>query len=449
MLNITNNSIKGQIKIEDFNSFRITENKKITNLFFKITGAFSLIILVILFLPWTQNIIGSGNLTALKPDQRPQTIHSVIPGRIEKWFVNEGDLVNKGDTIVFISEIKDEYFDPSLLKRAEDQVKAKELTAKSYMEKVKALDNQIDAMTQNRLLKLEQAENKLKQAYLKIKSDSMDYQAAIVNYNIAQEQFKRMEQLHREGLKSLTDLETRKLKLQETDAKKISLENKLLTSRNEVINAIIELSSIRTDFQDKLAKTESEKYSAMSNLYDAEGAVTKLQNQFMNYSIRTGFYYITAPQKGYITKAIKTGIGENIKEGEEIVSIMPSDIDPAVEMYIMPVDLPLMEKGQQVRIQFDGWPSVIFSGWPNASFGTFGGNVIAIDNFISTNGKYRILIVPDTSDYAWPKELRVGSGARTMALLKDVPVWYELWRKINGFPPDFYKPIEEKTKQKK
>ena len=62
--------------------------------------------LVILFLPWTQNIRSDGQVLTLRPEQRPQTINALIGGRIEKWFVKEGDLVQKGDTIMFISEIK-------------------------------------------------------------------------------------------------------------------------------------------------------------------------------------------------------------------------------------------------------------------------------------------------------------------------------------------------------
>lgn len=449
MLNITNNSVNEFIDRNAYQSFRITDSKRLNNLFLKITTSLFILMIVVLFIPWTQNIQATGNVTALRPDQRPQSIHSVIPGRIEKWFVKEGDLVKRGDTILYISEIKDEYFDPSLLKNTEQQLKSKELSVDSYMEKIRALDNQVDALNQTRLLKLEQAQNKVKQALLKIKTDSIDLQAVILNQKIAQEQLLRMEQLYSDGLKSLTELESRKLKLQEVEAKKVSQENKLLTSRNELINALVELSSIKTEFNDKVAKTESEKYEALSSMYDAEAVVTKLQNQYMNYSVRSGYYYITSPQDGYITKAIKTGLGENIKEGEEIVSIMPANYELAVEMYVEPVDLPLIEKGQPVRIQFDGWPAVVFSGWPNISYGTYGGKVVAIDNFISENGKYRLLISADTTDNIWPRDLRIGAGTRTMALLKNVPVWYELWRKINGFPPDYYKPIEEKTKQKK
>jgi hypothetical protein len=168
----------------------------------------------------------------------------------------------------------------------------------------------------------------------------------------------------------------------------------------------------------------------------------------MNYSVRTGMYYITSPINGYITKAIRSGIGETVKAGEEMVSIMPNQYDLAVEMYVNPFNLPLIEKGQKVRFMFDGWPSVVFSGWPNASYGTFGGKIVAIDNFISPNGKYRILVAPDENDVSWPKELRVGSGANGMALLKNVPIWYELWRNLNGFPPDYYKTSEEKVIKK-
>ena len=89
-------------------------------------------------------------------------------------------------------------------------------------------------------------------------------------------------------------------------------------------------------------------------------------------------------------------------------------------------------------MQFDGWPAIVFSGWPNTSYGTYGGEVFAIDNFISPNGKYRVLVAQDPNDHEWPDALRVGAGASSMTLLNDVPVGYELWRQINAFPPDYY-----------
>jgi hypothetical protein len=109
----------------------------------------------------------------------------------------------------------------------------------------------------------------------------------------------------------------------------------------------------------------------------------------------------------------------------------------------------LIRVGQKTRFIFDGWPSFVFSGWPGASFGTFGGEVVAIDNLISENGKYRVLVKPDHSDVPWPTALRVGAGAKGMMMLQDVPLWYEMWRKLNGFPPQFYEPAETKKDESK
>lgn len=117
---------------------------------------------------------------------------------------------------------------------------------------------------------------------------------------------------------------------------------------------------------------------------------------------------------------------------------MPKTYNLAVEIYIDPIDLPLVNIGEHVRLQFDGWPAIVFSGWPNASHGTYGGIIYGIDQFISKNGKYRILVEQDPTDNKWPDALRFGGGTSSMILLNDVPIGYELWRKINGFPPNYY-----------
>lgn len=439
MLNISNNSVSRFIQQDQYAALRLVNRLRSGNAFKRLIVVSFVLITIILFLPWTQNIRATGSVSTLRPDQRPQTIHSTIAGKIERWFVKEGDYVEKGDTILFISEVKDAYFDPELLQRTEEQVKAKESSARSYDSKVKSLERQIIALEQTQALKLQQARNKQQQSSFKVVSDSMDLEALRINYQIAQEQYKRMEQLQQEGLKSLTELENRRNTLQAAQAKMIAAENKLLSSRNDLLNAQMEINSLQAQYEKDIAKAESEKFTALSSKFDAEANVNKLQNQYMNYSVRKGMYYITAPQNGYVTKALEEGIGRTFKEGAAIVSIMPSDYNLMVQLYVEPIDLPLIQKGQEVRIQFDGWPAIVFSGWPNTSYGTYGGRVFAIDNFISNNGMFRVLVEPDTSDYEWPGSLRVGGGTNNMLLLKEVPIWYELWRQINGFPPDFYR----------
>ncbi len=440
MLNISNNRLNQKISLDRFKSAQKVFHQRHYKHFNRFLLVFAIVGVIILFLPWTQSINGKGFLTTLKPDQRPQTIQSPIPGRIEKWYVKEGDYVKKGDTILFISEVKNEYFDPQLVERTGKQLKAKEASVNSYEGKVKALNNQIGALANERSLKLKQAKNKLLQSRLKVQSDSIDLEAAKTNIGIAERQYNRIVQLQSEGLKAVTDVEEKRLKLQETQAKLISQENKLLASRNEILNAEVEINRVQAEYTDKISKAQSDMYTAQSSQFDSEAQVTKLENEVTNYTMRNDMYYVRAPQNGFINRAIQGGIGETFKEGDKLVGIMPADIDMAVETFVDPIDLPLVHLGEEVRIQFDGWPAIVFSGWPNISYGTYGGTVVAIETFISENGKYRILLAPDKNDHEWPKALRVGSGANAFALLEDVPIWFELWRQLNGFPPNYYQP---------
>jgi multidrug resistance efflux pump len=448
MLNISDNNKHVTANLDRFTTIKGLVSRPYYKILNRLITIIAVIAVVILFLPWTQNISGKGAVTTIKPTQRPQSIQSVISGRIEKWYVQEGDFVKKGDTILFISEIKEDYMDPNLVQNTKNQLDAKSQALNSYSSKYGALEDQITSIQIEKSLKLEQAANKLKQARFKIKSDSIDLVAVKTQLKIANTQFNRVVQLNNEGLKALTDVEEKRLKQQEVEAKIITQENKLLTTQNELLNAKVELNRIVAEYGEKVAKAESDQFTALSNQFDTEAQVNKLKNQYANYTIRNGMYYIKAAQNGYINRALQAGIGETIKEGTPIATVMPSEYDVAVETFVNPLDLPLIAKGAKIRIWFDGWPTIVFSGWPDMSYGTFGGQIIAVEKFISDNGKFRVLIAPDPTEAPWPKQLSIGSGAQTLALLNTVPVWFELWRTLNGFPPDYYEVPDKASKSK-
>ncbi len=424
---------------ENFSSYAAIKNISNTFRFSKVIMIFLIFILIIPFLPWTQNFRSQGYVTSLNPSSRPQTIQSVIEGRIEKWYVSEGEKVKKGDTIVKLSDIKVEYFDTSLVNRVKQQIEAKRQSVESYQKKINALNDQINALIKFRDLKRNQLVIKLQQLKLKLESDSLEYLAAVENHKAAKKQYDRMVDLYQQGLKSLTDLENRKVKLAEAQSKEISAFNKYQTTLNEYKNTEIELKNLENEYAEKISKIESDKFSAISALFETENEIIKLQVNATNYSIRNKNYFVLAPQDCYIMKAAKQGIGEVVYPGDPLVNIAPIDYQIGVEMYVDPLDVNLLSKGSIIRIQFDGWPALVFSGWPKLSYGTYGGRVYSIDKFISPNGKFRVLVEPDTSGGVyWPENLYLGGGANCIALLKTVPLGYEVWRQINGFPPDFY-----------
>ncbi|HLL96331.1 MAG TPA: HlyD family efflux transporter periplasmic adaptor subunit [Spirosoma sp.] len=414
-------------------------------LFFLVTG------LIIMFLPWQQNINGEGTVSALTPQDRPQTIQNAIPGRIERWVARDGDYVKRGDTILVISDIKDEYFDPSLPQRLSEQLAAKQGSLRATDDKITALNGQLTALKTGVGVKLESARNKVKQSEFKVKADEADLNAIRNNYQIAVDRVDRFEKGFKNGLFSLTELETRRLKLQEDRAKVVAQENKLAVSRQELINARLDLGTIQADFQEKTAKALSDRSSAVSYRAEADGEIAKIRNKISSVDVRRGLYVVRAPQNGYVVQPLKAGIGETIKEGESIATLQPSNPQLAVELFVRAMDVPLIQRGRTVRLQFDGWPAIQFSGWPTVSVGTFGGQVAVIDAVSSKNGKYRMLVRPmvQQGDQPWPKQLRVGSGVFGWVMLDDVPVWYELWRQLNGFPPSLQQePTAEKEAKK-
>lgn len=438
MLNISPLKLSNKLNLRQFPCYSdIRKSKGSQRLAYWLIG-FLVSFIIILMLPWTQNVRAKGQITTLRPEERPQTINASIDGQIERWYIREGDYVEKGDTILHLTEINSEYLDTNLVERSRWQVEAKEFSMDAYRNKAQALDSQMKALREARELKLEQARNKLLQAQFKVEADSTDWEAARVDLAIAEKQLARAQELYEKEIYSLVDVETKRQKQQKAYAKSINTQNKLLASRNELLNAKLNLNSIRAEYADKLAKSESDRLSAMSSLFDAQGSRAKLKNQVSNYTKRSEFYYVLAPQNGYINQIIKPGIGEIVKKGGEILSIMPASYELAVEVYIKPMDYPLIRPGQEVRLIFDGWPAVVFSGWPDRSMGTFGGIVVAMDQITSKNSLYRILISPAPGQDPWPDALRVGTGAEGMALLNDVPLWYEFWRQLNGFPPNFY-----------
>jgi len=402
--------------------------------------SFIVALLVILFLPWTQNIRARGSVTTLRQDQRPQQFPTIIPGRVVKWHVREGDYVKKGDTLVQIGEIKDDYLDPQLLKRTQEQLEAKKSANQSYQGKVKATGDQITALLDARDLKISELDNKVNQQTMKIRSDSAELVAATNDLNIKQEQFKRQKVMYDSGLVSLTQLEQRNQALQEASAKKMSAEIKLSNARQELLRLRIERNGEMQQYAEKISKAEGDRFQSISQIQTGQGEIAKLENQYMNYNIRNGLYTLIAPQDGQVVQAKKAGIGEILKEGDVIVEIVPTNVEYAVELFVRPVDLPLVAKGQKVMFLFDGFPAIVFSGWPNASYGIFSGEVAAVESSVANNGKFRILVKEKPGEKPWPRELMMGTGAQGIALLKDVPIWYELWRNINGFPPDYYKP---------
>ena len=430
------------MKVQSFDKiYRIHKKSKVKVWFYIFMAA----AIITLFLPWTQNIKVKGDVTSLYQSQRPQQLNSPIPGRIIKWNVKNGDYVKKGDTLLQLSEIKEDYMDPLLVQRTEQQVEAKKGVRDYYEAKAGTAKNQLEALNAARDLKLNQVKIKILQLNNKLAGEQAELAAVKNELQLSEDQFKRQKKMYDEGLVSLTQYQQRSISYQNAVAKKTASENKVAQTQQEILNTQIEQNAVTQDYNEKLSKIEGERFQSMGQIEGSDGEIAKLQNQVANYKARQGLYFIIASQDGQIVQLNKAGIGEVLKDGENIGTIVPTKVDYAVEIYIKPVDLPLVKEGQRVMCIFDGFPAIVFSGWPNSSYGTFAGKVIAIESNISPNGLFKALVIEDKNEKRWPQKIKMGTGVQGIAILNDVPIWYELWRNINGFPPDYYEVTQEKS----
>lgn len=65
---------------------------------------------------WVQTAPGTGQVVALDPADRVQTVTALVPGRVERWFITDGQRVRAGDPIARIVDN-----DPQLLDRLRDE----------------------------------------------------------------------------------------------------------------------------------------------------------------------------------------------------------------------------------------------------------------------------------------------------------------------------------------
>jgi multidrug resistance efflux pump len=388
------------------------------------TWVFGLFVVLIgaMLLPWQQFVSGKGKLSALRPQDRPAVVVAAIAGQIQKWHVAEGQYVTAGTPLVEISEVKEKFLDPSLLKRLAEQVDGKRNSVEAKMRQVIALEEQVIQLERGLQVSIEQGNNKIREY-------EAAYLAALQDSTIAENRFRRRTELVREGYATQVDLETFTANMQKANAT-------VVEKRQGLRTAEIDLDAKRAEYRKDISKTNADIQKTKAEIGEGQAEVAKLQNELSSMEIRQGFYVIKATQDGVVVRAQRAGVGDLVKEGDPVVTVQPARAELAVELDLRAMDVPFVRVGDEVRLQFDGFPSLQFVGWGVGQIGTFGGVVKVVDQNAGPKGEFRALVTPKPGDDAWPAELRIGGRVNGWAMLRTVTVGYELWRQINGFPPE-------------
>ena len=398
---------------------------------------------VLAFVPWQQTVQGRGTLIAYSPVERSQVLTARIPGQVRKWHVVEGAVVKKGDPVV---DLEDN--DPELGLRLLAQLEFLRGRLASGKQEVEELRAAAVATEAARESAVNAAKANLESSRQSVEVADHVLSNAQFSKNFEQTRFDMIDKLHSSGtlgaIESKLTREEAKLRIDRASIDRQRSAAEL--ERAKAAYATQQAQVLQTDAAglSSIAVARSNLRKGEQTLFSTEREVQDLENRVERFKAR----HVVAPCDGFVFRvhANVGGGGQYLKEGDELCTIIPDTKDRVVELTLDGRDAPLVlacahRKGSlpPARLQFQGWPAILFSGFPDVSIGTFGGKVRQVDQASGPTGDFRILIEPEhhvTGD-EWPdaKFLRQGNQVVGWVFLNRVPLGYEIWRRLNGFPP--------------
>lgn len=402
-------------------------------------GLVALFLFIIAFVPWTQTITVTGQLSAYTPYDRPQDIEARITGRIKKWHIFEGIRVKEGDLIVELEDYDPSFMSPDLLSFLEQRKKALTETRQAALGRAEQLDKRIQEM-QNLVkaavpsaqARVVEAENKVREAYQKVEAAKIAVATAELNVD-------RHKQLAEQGLVSQRDLE---LAIQSAIATKAELTGAQanLRAAEQAMRALsFGREQVSAEVLQRLLDAEASRDASIAEAARATDQLADISLRLSNAEERRNASRILSPTDGTVVRMVEAGAGETVRPGDKLVRISPTSADKAIEMTADGIDAPLLNVGRKVKLLFYGIPAIPLPAWPELMAGTYMGVIKVIDQVDDGKGNFRFWVVPDPDEKPWPPQEHIRQGTKVMGwvILNRVPLWYELWRRFNLFPPDY------------
>ncbi len=186
----------------------------------------------------------------------------------------------------------------------------------------------------------------------------------------------------------------------------------LMEIQADTADLFAQLQAQAESLQKKLAteKSKAEFGSEESEQQDTATRVATLEKEIfeINHKLsRVERLLIKAPRDGTLLRLNAFDRGQALKAGDELFTIGPHTWDSAVELWVSGDDVPLVQRGDRVRLKFEGWPAA-----EPADF--FGGEVLSIDPDADGSGKFRVLIKDDANG-TWPDDRYLRPGMRETA----------------------------------
>lgn len=423
------------MRADEYNSLQHVRPHPLLKSVWRFTFLILLTLTWFLFLPWQQTVKGTGMLMAYDPSERLQPVSAPVAGVITHFYVAENSHVDKGAKLFSMSDL-----DPKLSERLEAMVE----TLQQQLHNISA---ESDALKANRLNALRER-NITRKLYAKRMAQARDTLATFTYKIDAKTQmvaaqtasFERIHTLFDSGIESRRrlDQEQTALTVAKAELEQLELERQIQRRTLQILQQ--ELLRYETEAESRIRTLENSIRNAENRYNTVERDLQRQLSKLARYKTAD----VIAEKSGEVVRIFAQDKNRLIRQGEAVLQFAPEVSRRALQLKVSDFNMPLIQEGLKARILFYGWPTLHISGWPAIRFGTFGGTIEKIDPVAYEPGGYYAYIFEDPQR-PWPSDavLRIGTQATVWVALETVPMWYQLWRQMNGMPPRMLQPKKE------
>lgn len=338
----------------------------------------SFLITISFFLIWASvaqiDEIARGNGKVV-PNGQNQIVQNLEGGIVSEILVKEGDLVEKDQVLIKISneksnstaasnELKSFYFQAQI-KRLEAELKrepfvfevSENIQLQDFIKNENALyltnKKQLESKTMILKEQIKQKENELKDTRQTIEHMRFSVDAISREVEMTKPMVER-------GIRSQVDF--LKLQREQSDAKQ-KLQSVIL-SISRIDSEILEINKkIDETYQINDSETRQKLNEISTSLKDLEANSVASTDQVERTIVK-------APSNGIVQKLHINTIGGAIKPAQDLVEIVPTDYKLIVEVKVLPKDIAFIYQGQKAIVKFSAYDFSIYGG--------LNGNVINI-----------------------------------------------------------------------
>ncbi len=288
-------------------------------------------------------------------------VMAIQPGLVVDLNVEEGQVVNQGDTLLIINSDRQTAAGGDVASRGIGALEARRQLGEAQ---VAMAGSRASAERSRLTAMIASAEDQAVSL-----SEQIALQEQVVASN--QEIFDRVAEVVEQGFVSRVEFERRRQTLLSSQQSLAGLQQRRMASLSDATQARSQLASVSIDAAQGISQIQGSLQSMLSEQARLEGEQS---------------YVIKAPIAGRVT-ALATGEGRAAATARPLMVIVPIDAQLTAELYAPTRSIGFVEPGKETRLLYDAFPY--------QRFGSFEGRVASIS---------RIAIDPRETDIPFPFE---------------------------------------------